>query len=105
MVVDDNELNRMVFCQLLKRTQVQITALESGEECLEYIQKEHFDLIFMDYMMPGLDGVETFHRMQAMEHKCKDTPVIMLTADALVGKKEKYLKEGFDGFLAKPINP
>ena len=105
MVVDDNDVNCMVFCQLLKRTKIQIQAVESGEKCLEYIQKEHYDLIFMDYMMPGMDGVETLHRMKTMEHRCKNTPVIMLTANALVGNKEKYLKEGFDGFLAKPIHP
>ncbi len=105
MVVDDNDVNRMVFCQLLKRTKIQIEAVDSGEKCLESIQKEHYDLIFMDYMMPGMDGVETLHLMQNTEHQCKNTPVIMLTANALVGNKDIYLKEGFDGFLAKPIRP
>ena len=104
LVVDDNEFNRKVFRNLLKRIKIQVTDLESGKECLEIIKKEHFDLIFLDHMMPEMDGVETFQNMQQMEHLCKDTPVIMLTANAIMGAKEQYLECGFDAFLSKPID-
>lgn len=60
-------------------------------------------MIFMDHMMPGMDGMETLERMSQMEHKNQTTPVIMLTANVISGEKEKYLKAGFDGYLTKPI--
>ena len=70
------------------------------------IQEKHYDIIFLDHMMPELDGVETLHRMKAMtNHPCEKTPVIALTANAIQGAKEMYLKEGFDEFLSKPIPP
>ena len=65
-----------------------------------------YDLIFLDHMMPELDGVETFSYMQSMqENLCKDTPVIVLTANAIIGAKEQYLKIGFCDYLSKPIDP
>lgn len=106
LLVDDNDINRRVFCNLLKATRVQITDVDSGEKCLDKTMSEHYDLIFLDHMMPGMDGVETLHYMREQEENlCKDTPVIILTANAVVGAKEHYLEEGFDDFLAKPINP
>lgn len=106
LVVDDNDINRKVFTNLLKETQVQITDVNSGKACLDVIQKEHFDLIFMDHMMPEMDGVETFQKMQNMTNqKCMDTPVVILTANAMVGAREQYLEQGFVDFLSKPIQP
>ena len=106
LVVDDNMINRKVFASLLKQTKVQIDEAESGMECLELVQKKHYELIFLDHMMPGIDGVETLHRMKKMENcLCENTPVIALTANAIQGAKEMYLKEGFDEFLSKPIQP
>ena len=73
---------------------------------MELVQKEHFDLIFLDHMMPEMDGVETLHRMKELSaYPCMDTPVVVLTANAVSGAKEKYLAEGFDDFLSKPIVP
>ena len=84
---------------------MQIEEASSGKECLEKIQKEKFDIIFLDHMMPEMDGIETLHAMKEMEdYPSKDAPVVILTANAIVGAKEKYLKEGFDAFLAKPID-
>lgn len=104
LVVDDNSINRKVFCNLLKRTMVQVTDVESGTECLELVKKEYFDLIFLDHMMPDMDGVETLRRMKLLEdNKCENVPVIILTANAVKGAKEYYLEQGFDGFLAKPV--
>lgn len=105
LVVDDNLVNRMVFRNLVKQTEVQVSEAESGAECLELIQKEHFDLIFMDHMMPEMDGVEAFREMNHMEHLCKDVPVIMLTANAIEGAMQEYLNLGFSDFLSKPIIP
>lgn len=106
LVVDDNDINRKVFKNLLKETMVQITDVCSGKECLEVIQKEHFDIIFMDHMMPEMDGVETLHKMKQLEsQRCVDTLVVILTANAMVGARERYLEEGFVDFLSKPIQP
>ncbi len=104
LLVDDNRVNRKVFCGLLKQTQVKITDVGSGKECLEQVAKEKYDLIFLDHMMPEMDGIETLQRMRELENNlCRDTPVVMLTANAIAGAKDKYLQEGFDDFLAKPI--
>lgn len=104
LVVDDVLTNIKVFQGLLKKTQIKITTCLSGKECLEAIEKEKFDVIFLDHMMPGMDGIETFHIMKDMtDHLNVDTPVVMLTANAITGVEEEYLKEGFDDYLAKPI--
>ncbi len=106
LVVDDNAVNRKVFWNLLKETQIQVTDAEGGAECLELIKAHHYDLIFLDHMMPGMDGVETLHRIRELSgHPCENTPIIVLTANAVSGAKEKYLAEGFDDFLSKPIAP
>jgi len=106
LVVDDNAMNRMVFQGLLKETGVHVTQADSGRECLELIKTKHFDLVFMDHMMPEMDGIETFHNMRKQkENLCKDTPVIVLTANAISGAREKYMAEGFDEYLTKPIMP
>lgn len=106
LVVDDNAANRKVFRHLLKETLVQVTDVESGMECLELVQKNRYDLIFLDHMMPDMDGVETLHRIKELPGcPCRDTPVIVLTANAVSGAKENYLSEGFDDFLSKPIVP
>ena len=105
LVVDDNAMNLTVCKALLKRTKLKVTTADSGRQCLKYIQKEKFHIIFMDHMMPEMDGIETLHRMNELaEHKNKDTPVIVLTANAVAGAKEQYLAEGFCDFLTKPID-
>ncbi len=104
LLVDDNRVNRKVFCGLLKQTKVKIKDVGSGKECLEEVAKKHYDMIFLDHMMPEMDGMETMSRMkQLQDNQCMDTPVVMLTANAIMGAREHYLAEGFDDFLAKPI--
>ncbi len=104
LLVDDNRVNRKVFCGLLKQTKVKIKDVGSGKECLEEVAKRHYDMIFLDHMMPEMDGMETMNRMKNMpDNQCADTPVVMLTANAIVGAREHYLTAGFDDFLAKPI--
>lgn len=106
LVVDDNAVNRKVFRNLLKETQIQVTEAAGGAECLECVQKNHYDLIFLDHMMPEMDGVETLHHIKELDDfPCRDTPIIVLTANAVSGAREQYLGEGFDDFLSKPIVP
>lgn len=106
LVVDDNTMNRKVFVALLKESKVQVFEADSGQACLNMIAQEHFDMIFLDHMMPGMDGVETFRAMATLPgNKCLGTPVIALTANAIAGAKERYLTMGFHGFLSKPIVP
>ena len=106
LVVDDNAVNRKVLQNLLKETAIQVTEAASGAECLQLVQENRYDLIFLDHMMPEMDGVETLHGIKALsECPCKDTPVVVLTANAVSGAKEAYLSEGFDDFLSKPVVP
>ena len=106
LVVDDNALNRRVFRNLLKSTGIKVDEAAGGEQCLEFVREKAYDLIFLDHMMPDLDGITTLHRMREWkEYPCKDTPVIALTANAVTGAREMYLKEGFHNFLSKPVNP
>ena len=108
LVVDDNAMNLTVFKALLKRTKLQVITAESGKQCLEYVKKQKFHIIFMDHMMPEMDGIETLHKIKILAKRTdflnKDTPVIVLTANAVAGAKEMYLAEGFAGFLSKPID-
>ena len=104
LVVDDYKMNLKVFKGLLKQTGIQVFEAESGQECLKMLENNTFDLIFLDHMMPGMDGIETF-RIMNEKKLCNDVPVIMLTANAIKGNREKYLSEGFDDFLSKPIMP
>lgn len=106
LVVDDNAVNRRVLRNLLKETQIQVTDADGGAQCLSLVQEQHFDLIFLDHMMPDMDGVETLHHIKELsDFPCQDTPIVVLTANAVSGAKEKYLSEGFDDFLSKPIVP
>lgn len=102
LVVDDNAVNRRVFLKLLEATQIQIDEAGSGKECLELVEKKTYDLIFLDHMMPDMDGIAVLHEMQK---RGETPPVIALTANAVTGAKEMYLSEGFHDFLSKPVNP
>lgn len=104
LVVDDNAMNLKVFKNLLKQTQMQVFGAGSGKECLDILRQQSFDLIFLDHMMPEMDGIETLHAMQN-DKLCEGVPVIMLTANAMIGNQEKYSGAGFDDFLSKPIIP
>ena len=104
LVVDDNAMNLKVVQSLLKQTQVQIDTAEDGAGCLEKCARNHYDLILMDHLMPNMDGIEAFHRLRADKQGINyKTPVIILTANAVAGMKQKYMEEGFNGFLSKPV--
>ncbi len=104
LVVDDNVMNRVVVKGLLKRTLLQIDEAGSGEECLKKTAVNHYDIVLMDHMMPGMDGVETLHRLRKQDGACRNVVVIVLTANAVVGVKDFYLNAGFDDYLSKPIS-
>ena len=105
LVVDDNDMNLFVVESLLKQTRIRLTKSSSGMDCLRKIAAHHYDVIFLDHMMPEMDGFETLARAQAMpENLCKDTPVIALTANALSNVRDMCLKRGFTDYLSKPID-
>ena len=106
LVVDDNEANRKVFKNLLKETKIKVEQADSGKQCLKKTAGTKYDIIFLDHMMPELDGVETLRLLRsAKDNANSDTPVVVLTANAVVGARDKYLAAGFDNYLSKPIIP
>ncbi len=104
MVVDDYNMNLKVFKGLVKSTGIQVSEAESGKACIQLLKEQRFDMVFLDHMMPEMDGIETL-RVIREEKLCENIPIVMLTANAIVGQRERYLDEGFDDFLAKPIMP
>ena len=105
LVVDDNQMNLMVFTSLLKTTGVKIDRASSGNEGLALTDDKKYDIIFLDHMMPKKDGVETLHDLKARQDNPNlNTPTICLTANAISGAREQYIKEGFDDYLTKPID-
>ena len=103
LIVDDNEINIKVAKKLLKKYKCIVESAQSGMECLEKVKKgDEYDLIFMDDMMPRMRGTETLIRLKKIEGY--KIPTIALTANAVSGMREKYLREGFTDYLAKPID-
>ncbi|MCR5785137.1 MAG: response regulator, partial [Eubacterium sp.] len=107
LVVDDTTENLMVVEQLLKRTKINIDTADSGRKCITKASRKKYDIIFMDHRMPSMDGTVAMHIIKENEDYPlnKDTPVIVLTANVVSGMKEKFLKEGFDDYLEKPVYP
>lgn len=104
LVVDDVEINLKVIKGLLKKTCIQIDTAESGMECLKHVRNKKYDLIFLDHMMPEMDGIETLEKMKLLtDSPNKNTPVIMLTANATRGAKKEYMEAGFSDYLTKPV--
>ncbi len=105
LVVDDTPLNLVVFKGLLKQTQMQIDMASDGDEGISLSREKKYDIIFLDHMMPGKDGIETLKCMRAMpDNPNRETPVISLTANAISGAREEYLAAGFQDYLTKPVD-
>ena len=104
LVVDDNDMNRKVFMSLMKKSKINVFEAASGSECIDIVQNQKFDIIFLDYMMPEMDGIETLNALRE-RGLCEGTPVIMLTANAVTGVREECMKAGFNDYLSKPILP
>lgn len=105
LIVDDNEMNRVVAAKLLRGTMVKVDMASSGRECLDLTREKRYDAIFMDHEMPDMDGIETLDRLRTQENGlCRETPVIALTANAGSDMGRFYADKGFQAYLAKPIH-
>ena len=105
LIVDDNAINLKVACGLLKPYKVMVDTALSGVEALKNIENHKYDMIFMDHMMPEMDGVETVKKIRQKNGLYfKEIPIVALTANAVPGAKEMFIKEGFQAFVSKPID-
>ena len=105
LMVDDNPMNLTVFKSLIKQTKVQVDTANDGDEGLLLAKEKKYDIIFLDHMMPGKDGIETLHELKKQESgPNRNTPVICLTANAISGAREQYIEAGFNDYLTKPID-
>ncbi len=103
LIVEDNEMNRKLFILLLTSMGYQVVAATDGREGIETAARERPDLILMDIQMPEMDGASALREIRNRE-ETRGIPVLALTAYAMVGDREKYLDQGFDGYLAKPVD-
>ncbi len=101
LIVDDNKINLAIASRFLKMYDADVETVTSGFDCIDKLKENTYDLIFMDVMMPGMSGVETLNKLK---EENIEIPIVCLTADALDGSKEKYLSEGFDYYISKPIS-
>jgi CheY-like chemotaxis protein len=104
LVVDDNEFNLRVASGLLYLHKINAQTVDNGQEAIGLVQKNEYDIVFMDHMMPEMDGIETTARIRALGGKFKDMPIIALTANAIAGAREMFLANGFSSFISKPID-
>ena len=104
LAVDDNDANLKLVMTLLEDCQLEAESASSGFEALSKARQKPFDLVFMDLQMPGMDGVETTARLREMDTGNHRTPIIALTAHALADEQERLTKQGFDGYMPKPIS-
>ncbi len=103
LIVDDNAVNLTVAQGLLEPLKMQVDTASSGKEAIDKIGRFHYDIVFMDHMMPELDGVETTRIIRRFHQEYNDVPIIALTANAVEGTKERFCQEGMNDFVAKPI--
>lgn len=106
LAIDDNPENLKLITALLEDMGLNVTALDSGVKAIDFIREQHFHLIFMDIRMPNMNGIETTHIIRKIEGNLnrKPTPIIALTAHALMGERETLLESGIDDCLTKPID-
>ncbi len=105
LIVDDNEINRSLEAMLLKETEVKVKQAAGGNEMLEVLSDESFDVVLLDHIMPDMDGVEALKRARQIERvKKTGTAFIAITANAFSGSRDEYIRQGFDEYLSKPIN-
>ncbi len=105
LVVDDNEINRIVASELLAYTEAEIDTAESGKECLKLVTTNCYDFILLDHIMPEMDGIQVLQELRKIpDNNSKNAKIIVLTANAIQGARENYLSKGFDDYLSKPID-
>jgi CheY-like chemotaxis protein len=104
LIIDDNKINITIIKSFLKRFKMSIDEGSSGRECIEMLKEKKYDIVFLDHMMPEMDGIETIRQHREDIYSInKNTPIIALTANSSVGAREEYMREGFADYLAKPI--
>lgn len=104
LVVDDNEINLLVATEMLKQYCCDPDTASSGQQALEMVRKNQYDIIFMDHMMPEMDGLETVQRIRKISGWCKQVPIIAFTANAISGVREMYMESGMSDYISKPID-
>lgn len=100
LLVDDNNVNIKIAARLLKQFKLDVTTASNGQECIDLVKNGDFDIIFLDHLMPGMDGVEAVH---ILRENGNEMPIIALTANSYSGSREKYIEEGFTDYLPKPF--
>lgn len=103
LIVDDNAVNLTVAQGLLEPLKMHVDTALTGKDAIDKISRFHYDLVFMDHMMPELDGVETTHIIRRFHKEYDDVPIIAFTANAVEGTKEMFCREGMNDFVAKPV--
>lgn len=103
LVVDDTKMNLTLISKLLTKEGAILKLIDNGEDSLAECKQNKYDVILLDHMMPGMDGIEVFEKLRNEEGLNKDTPVIMLTANAMAGAGKEYMDMGFDGYVSKPV--
>ena len=104
LVVDDEPMNLTVAKGIFKGYGMEVTVVLSGQEAIDLCRKKRFDIVFMDHMMPGMDGIEAMKAIKADRHsESRDMPIVALTANAVSTAKEMFISAGFDGFVSKPV--
>lgn len=105
LVVDDNDINLKVICKILNKYGIEAETAKSGREAVDLIQRNVYDLVFMDHMMPEMDGIEATKIVRSLNDKYyKELPIIALTANALTGMKDEFLNNGFSDYISKPVD-
>lgn len=104
LAVDDTKMNLTLINKLLVKQGVNATMVDNGKDCIETCKDTKFDVILLDHMMPEMDGIEVFRRLRGEEGANQNTPVIMLTANAMAGANKEYTDMGFSGYVSKPIS-
>lgn len=105
LAVDDNKINLMVLKEFLKRSEAEVDTCFSGSEAILKCKENHYDVIFLDHMMPGMDGIETLNRIRTLDGNTdNNVPIVVVTANAAPGAEEYYLGNGFDDYISKPVD-
>jgi len=104
LVAEDEQVNRRMITALLNKHDIQVTAVQNGKEALDALEKDHFDIVLMDIQMPVMDGVTAMQAIRESGQEYSSMPIVALTAHAMSGDRELFLEQGFDGYIAKPID-
>ena len=104
LVVEDNDVNQLLISRMLAKRGHVVQLARDGEQALARLEDEAFDLVLMDVHLPGMDGVTATRRIRAMTAPCADIPIVALTANAMIGDRDRYIAAGMDDYLSKPID-